>query len=238
VDEVDSVSLQKELRKALSEVRWNVVGILMDNENLIPIPPESRIVTVILQALALQKIYDWAKNHSIQVEDLTGETRSYPDIALSGGDLGSRLIALDIKSARYLGGDKVSRMTLGTYHGYFLHPNKKVLSGGRRCYNDHHEHWIAAFIYEWRPNLETKKMVNIIEVIVAYKWQVASRISGSGDTANIGGLSSLNRLRNLKGEFGNEKEFEDYWRKYAINHPRRGTKIPESNNLLTRYLKR
>jgi len=235
---MDSIKLQEELKGVLSKIQWNVVGIATNDGTLVPIPPESRIVTVILQAFALQKIQSWAKSHNITVEDLTRETRSYPDIALSGGDLGSRLIALDIKSARYLGNDKVSRMTLGTYHGYFLHPDKKVLSGGRRCYNDYDEHWIAAFIYEWRPDLGTENMVKIVEVIVAYKWQVASKISGSGDTANIGGLSSLNKLRNLQSAFKNKEEFEKYWRDYGIKHPRRGTKIPKSNNLLTRYLKR
>jgi hypothetical protein len=235
---INSLDLQRELRRVLSEIQWNIVGIKTTEGHIIPVPPESRIVTVILQALAIPKIQNWAQSHNINVEDLTHETRSYPDIALSGGDLDSRLVALDIKSARYLGNDKVSRMTLGTYHGYFLNPDKKILSEGKRCYNDYDEHWIAAFIYEWNPNLDTLNMVKIVETIVAYKWQVASKISGSGDTANIGGLDSLNRLRNLQAEFENEEEFEKYWREYGRKHPRRGTKIPESNNLLTRYLKR
>ncbi|MEM2506532.1 MAG: type II restriction endonuclease [Nitrososphaeria archaeon] len=235
---MDSLSLMRELQCVLSKIRWNIVGIKTTEGQIIPVPPESRIVTVILQALAIPRIQSWARSHNINVEDLTNETRSYPDIALSGGDLGSRLVALDIKSARFLGDDKVSRMTLGTYHGYFLNPNEKILSGGRRCYNDYDEHWIAAFIYEWKPNLDTLNMVKIVEVIVAYKWQVASRYSGSGDTANIGGLDSLSRLRNLQSDFKNEEEFEEYWRDYGKKHPRRGTKIPKSNNLLTRYLKR
>jgi len=235
---MNSLSLQQELRSVLSKIQWNIVGIKTTEDYIIPVPPESRIVTVILQALAIPKIQDWARAHNINVEDLTHETRSYPDIALSGGDLGSRLIALDIKSARYLGNDKVSRMTLGTYHGYFLNPNERILSGGKRCYNDYDEHWVAAFIYEWRPHLDTTNMVKIVETIVAHKWQVASKVSGSGDTANIGGLDSLSRLRKLQSEFSNEEEFEEYWRDYGRRHPRRGTKISNSNNLLTSYLKR
>ena len=223
---MDTVELMKELREILKTVQWNIKGIITTEGNIIRVPPESRIVTVILQELALPKIREWAGKHNISVEDLTRETRSYPDIALSGGDLGSRLVALDIKSARYLGNDRVSRMTLGTYHGYFLHPNQKILSGGKRCYNDYDEHWIAAFIYEWRPDQDTINMVKIIETIVAYKWQVASRVSGSGDTANIGGINSLSRLRKLQSEFRNEEEFENYWRDYGIKHPRRGTRIP------------
>ena len=38
-------------------------------------------------------------------------------------------------------------------------------------------------------------MVVIKAVCVGQKWQFAARISGSGDTANIGGMNSLKRLQ-------------------------------------------
>jgi hypothetical protein len=223
---VISIDLQKDLRKFMQSVEWNIIGIQTNKDQIIPMPPESRIVTVILQALAAPKLHAWARTHGINVEDLVEETRGYPDYALSGGDLERKNVALDVKSARYNSNDSVSRMTLGTYDGYFLHPDEKRLCGGTRCYNDYDEHWIVAFIYEWNPKKDTSGMVKIVERIVAHKWQVASRTSGSGDTANIGGLSSLAALRNLKSEFINEDEFEKYWRNYAIEHPRKRTRAP------------
>jgi hypothetical protein len=222
-----SEELQKALQVSLESINWNIVGIQCSDGKLIPLPPESRIVTVILQALVSPFIIAWGEKHGIRVEDLVEETRGYPDYALSGGPLGNKLIALDVKSARYSSGDRVSRMTLGTYDGYFLHPNEKKLSGGRRSYNDYDEHWVIAFIYKWDPNLAPCDMVKIVTRIVAHKWQLASKISGSGDTANIGGLGSLSALQNRCSDFQNEEDFERYWRLYAVAHPRRRTRAPE-----------
>lgn len=221
-----SSELQKDLREFVQSINWNIVGILTSDGNTIPMPPESRIMTVLLQALTAPKLRAWASKHGIVVEDLVEETRGYPDYALSGGELEGKHIALDVKSARYVGGDKLSRMTLGTYDGYFLHPNEKKLCGGTRCYNDYDEHWVISFIYKWSPKEDTAHMVEIVERVVANKWQIASRTSGSGDTANIGGISSLKALRNLRCEFQNEEQFEVYWRKYAVNHPRKRTRAP------------
>ena len=225
---VGSEQLQVELRKSLESVKWNIVGSLTNDSRIIPMPPESRIVTVLLQALAVPEIFSWAKSHDVITKDLVENTRGYTDIELSGGALGRKLVALDIKSARYLGKDHVSRMTLGTYNGYFLHPNEKRLSRGMRCYNDYDEHWIALFVYKWEPKKSTSEMVEVVERIVAHKWQVASRISGSGDTANIGGINSLSALRTLRSKFKDKNEFEHYWRDYAVKHPRKRTRAPKS----------
>ena len=224
---VASETLQKELKTSLESVKWNIIGIQTSDGQTIPMPPESRIVTVLLQALAVPKIVKWAKTRDVIVKDLVDVTRGYPDIELSGSVLGSKLIALDIKSARYKGNDRVSRMTLGTYDGYFLHPNEKKLSRGERCYNDYDEHWIVAFLYKWQPKKSTSEMVEFVERIVAHKWQVASKISGSGDTANMGGMSSLSALQSLKSEFKDKNDFEKYWRQYAVEHPRKRTRAPK-----------
>ena len=210
--------LRSDLLQALKGLDWRVRGIMVEDK-LLPLPPESRIVTVILQSLAVGHLAIWAKRTGITLDEFPDETRGYPDMALSGGPIGTRLIALDIKSARYSGDDDVSRMTLGTYDGYFLHANEKRLHGGMRSYNDYDEHWVIGLIYEWRPKEDTLKMVRIVDVIVGEKWQVASKSSGSGDTANMGGIDSLSKLRTLKSEFSSEEE-------YALKHPRKRTRAP------------
>jgi hypothetical protein len=192
------------------------------------LPPESRVVTVILQSLCTKLLVTWGRAKGVTVEDFPEQTRSYPDIALHDGPLGTELVAVDVKSARYLGGDKVSRMTLGTYDGYFLHPAAKRLHGGTRAYDDYSEHWVVGVIYQWSPKADTIDMVRLKGVVVGEKWQVASRQSGSGDTANIGGIDSLSRLETLRGEFADEDEFLRHWRSYAVAHPRRRTRAPDS----------
>ena len=218
--------LRSELRQAIQGLTWDLKGILLTSGVVIPIPAESRVVTAILQSLAIALLKDWGKAKNIKVQDFPLETRGYPDVALSDGPLGDHMIALDIKSARFLGDDKVSRMTLGTYDGYFLHPNEKLLHQKKMSYDDYTEHWVVGIVYEWHPEEDAQRLVKIVEFVVGEKWQLASRVSGSGDTANMGAIDSLSKLRSLKSTFRDEDEFEKYWRKYALEHKRKRTRAP------------
>ena len=169
--------------------------------------------------MVLGRVTAWAKRagHVFTVNESFG--RGYPDADLL---LDGRLIAVEVKSARVIKDDRISPMTLGTYNGYFLEPDSKKLRRGTRCYNDYKEHWIISVVYKWNPGGTTLDMVEIRDICVGEKWQFARRTSGSGDTANIGGITSLDRLRKLESEFKSNKEFEDYWRDYSMKHPRRG----------------
>ena len=215
------IDLQSELIKITSSIQWDIQGLLHTNSTVSPLPAESRVITEILQDMIITRLEQWSKNKDIDMEPYH-PTRSYPDITLNIKD---NLIAIDIKSARYRSDDKISIMTLGTYNGYFLHPDKKILKNKTRCYNDYAEHWIISIIYKWNPTYSTSKMVEIIDICVGQKWQFAGKVSGSGDTANIGGIASLSRLQQQKSEFNND-EFETFWRNYSINHPRKRTRVP------------
>lgn len=214
----------------MSGVKWDVKGVIHNDGTINPLPAESRVVTEIFQSMLIRKVISWGQKNAVKVDDHAEFGRGYPDVALSGTAIGSKLVALDVKSARVKEGDAISRMTLGTYDGYFLHPDARVLNGKTRSYNDYDEHWVIAVIYEWRPKLATKDMVNIKAICIGQKWQFAGRVSGSGDTANIGGITSVKRLQTLQSEFQSEEEFEKYWRMFARKHPRAGTKLPTETN--------
>lgn len=220
-----NIDLRKELTRLVSGLDWDVKGVIHKDGTINPLPVESRVVTEIFQSMIIRRLEDWGKSKGVKVEDNALFGRGYPDVTISID--GKELIALDTKSARFEGDDRISRMTLGTFDGYFLHPNEKLLHSKTRCYNDYSEHWIISVIYEWKPKEKTEKIVNIVSICVGQKWQFAGKVAGSGDTANMGGINSLSKLKNLKSEFKNEKEFETFWRKYAVDHPRKRTRIPK-----------
>lgn len=213
------IDLRGELGTALAGAAWDIEGILHADGTVTRLPAESRVVTEVIQSMVLGKISAWAERtgHALDVDESLG--REYPDADLL---VDGRLVAIEVKSARVVKGDRISTMTLGTYNGYFLEPDSKRLRRGTRCYNDYKEHWIIAVVYRWNPRGATIDMVDIRDVCIGQKWQFAARTSGSGDTANIGGITSVGRLRRLESEFESNKEFEDYWRDYSKRHPRRG----------------
>ncbi len=217
------IVLHDELTSIASEIKWDIIGISHADGTLSPLPKESRVITELFQAITTERLKIWAKKMKIGLE-CAPNGRTYPDISLL---IDGKLVAIDIKSARVAKGiNKISRMTLGTYNGYFLHPNEKMLQGKRRSYNDYTEHWIIAIIYKWNPQEATLKMVDITNIFAGQKWQFADKLSGSGDTANIGGITSLDKLRNNSYIFENNEEFEAFWRNYAIAHPRRAARAP------------
>jgi len=219
------MDLQHILTNATSELKWNVKGMIHSDNTISQLPPESRVVSEILQSIVIQSLLPAIQSDSLLQMTINSQFgRSYPDITLH---CQNQMFAVDIKSARFdtTSPDTVSRMTLGTYDGYFLHPNEKKLQQKKYCYNDYAQHWVIAIIYEWYPDKPTSDMVKIVAVCVGQKWQFAGKVAGSGDTANIGGVTSLRRLQTLDSVFKNNAEFESYWREYAKKHPRKRTRI-------------
>ena len=77
-----------------------------------------------------------------------------------------------------------------------------------------------------------------MEIILQEKYRIANFIPGSGNTANIGSITNLEKLRNGTGPFAKygSEVFEHYWRNYLRNEDaeRMGIKRPYAN--LEEYL--
>ena len=130
--------------------------------------------------------------------------------------------------------------TLGSYTAYIRSPYTKNI---RYPYTDYLEHWIVGFIYDrihgLKPEIidlgmieSIKAPVKNVEVIVWQKWQIASDKPGSGNTANIGSVHNIEKLRNGKGKFTGfgsrgKDVFEEYWRNFDWKIPRKYTNLDE-----------
>lgn len=123
-------------------------GILRSDGTVARLPAESRVATEIIQSLVLERVAAWAERagHPFAANESFGRGHPDADLSLNGG-----LIAVEAKSARAVKGDRTSTMTLGTYNGYFLEPDSKILRRGTRCCNDYKEHWIMAVVYKRDP---------------------------------------------------------------------------------------
>ena len=217
--------LERELKKLFSDMSWNIRCILDDEGNQIPVPKNSTCVTAILEQAAMVKLENWATEKRIQVVPAR-HTREYPDATLQGGPLGDKLVAVDVKTTRRNLGNRnrVSGFTIGSYAGYFLNPERQML-GCRIPYGQFDEHWIVGFIYDWDDEADTRNMVSNIETVVAEKWRIASRSTGTGTTKHIRSVVEVDRLRSARGDFNIEEQFEEYWRNYGVEH---GARVVET----------
>ncbi len=97
---------------------------------------------------------------------MKGDPREYPEITRGG--FGDKKIAIDIKTARRIGKNRISGFTLGSFAGYFLYPKKRMV-GCKFPYGEFEEHWIIGFIYSWNPDADSLHMVSDVEVIFQLK---------------------------------------------------------------------
>lgn len=68
----------------------------------------------------------------------------------------------------------------------------------------------------YRFNTAARQRVEGLELIAHESWRIGSRQRSSTTREHLGGVRSLDDLRNGRGEFSSEQEFYDYWRRYPF----------------------
>jgi len=207
------VTIKEDLERLFSAFKWKIRGLVDEENNVYPVPAIPQVITGIFQDITKGRVKKYMRD-KYGCAIFQGGPREYPEMTLTGGALGNRRIAIDIKTTRRLGENTVSGFTVGSFAGYFLYPEKKM-PGCKFPYAEFDEHWIVAFIYTWHPEAESLHMVSDVEVIVQEKWKIAARFTGTGTTFAIGSVKQIDKLRKGQGVFKTEEEFETYWREKA-----------------------
>jgi hypothetical protein len=144
-----------------------------------------------------------------------GTERGYPDIEVSGEPFGGGFHAVDVKVARRAknGTRTQSAITLYTGNTYFKWPDLDW-AGTFRPFNQYVGHLDILAIYTL--NETTDARIEDFEIIVQEPWKIASKQRSSTTREYIGAVTTLDRLRQGKGEFATPEDFYRYWRKYPF----------------------
>jgi hypothetical protein len=230
-----------DLHRILSEafaavgVEWHILGVLDNRRKIYTISDDTKLISKVFELVSVP-IITKAIEPFVRSWEIEERQTVYPDLTLILNCMPPNKIAIDIKSTYRKG--LIAGFTLGSYTAYMRSPFTKNI---RYPYPDYIEHWIVGFIYDRvvgvKPGIVNIRQmdkvippVENVEVIVWPKWQIASDKPGSGNTANIGSIRSLESLRNGNGvfvQFGSKgKEvFEDYWRNFDWKWPRKYTDL-------------
>jgi hypothetical protein len=225
------------LVKAFADVGvdWYIKGILDSKKQLYTISNDTKLISKVFELISIPIVTHAVEPHVTSWEIEERQT-VYPDLTLILNESIPNKIAIDIKST-YRRGARAG-FTLGSYTAYIRPPFTKNI---RYPYTDYTEHWIVGFIYDRvagvKPDIVHLSQIDKIippvknvEVVIWQKWQIASDKPGSGDTANIGSVGTLEALRKGQGIFtkfgANGKNiFEDYWRNFDWKPPRKYTNL-------------
>jgi len=223
---------------------WSIKGFIDAKKKIYPISLDTKLLSKILELTILPLLVDFCKKHGLEYY-LAKSQIQYPDVTLEGKLLGMKKYALDIKTTYRTGTEKNIRrgFTLGSFRGCLRDTRSTRYS--RFPYAEYKKHWILGIIYSRREGNDVKRVYDLnelptiksvitdLEIILQEKYKIANFLPGSGNTANIGSITNLEKLRNGTGpfsEYGSEL-FEHYWRNYLRNEDaeRMGIKRPYRN---------
>lgn len=232
------MDFEKVVRAGFAKVgtEWNIKGVLDGKGNIYAISDDTKLISKVFELIALPVIIE-AVSPYVEKCELEERQTVYPDLTLILPGRVPNKIAVDIKCGYRRNGER-SGFTLGSYTAYMRPPFTKNI---RYPYVDYREHWVVGFIYDRVPNVEARIVkledaktivvpIRNVQLIVAQKWRIASDRPGSGNTANIGSVTSLKELSKARGvftQFGERGKaiFEDYWRNFDRFSPRKYTDI-------------
>lgn len=210
--------------------QWTVKGFIDVFRNIYTISGDTKIVSKILEIHIFPKLLEFANQNNYRLV-LADHQNYYPDISFVDAADETIKFAVDLKTT-YRNPDypgHCNGFTLGSHGEYFI--NRTSTKNIQFPYNQYKGHFCLGIIYT-RAALgdidETRvysleNLTSIVSVVkdfqffVSEKWEIASDKSGSGNTANIGSIDSIEDILAGNGMFKDlgEDVFDDYWMNYG-----------------------
>lgn len=189
---------------------WSIKGLIDAKKKIYSISLDTKLLSKILELTILPLLIVFCKKRKLKYY-LAENQIQYPDVTLEGKLLGVKKYALDIKTTYRTGSGKNIRagFTLGSFRGCLREPQSTRYS--RFPYAEYKKHWILGIIYSRREGSDEKRVYNLdevltiksvitnLEIILQEKYKIANFIPGSGNTANIGSITNLEKLRRGEG---------------------------------------
>jgi hypothetical protein len=182
--------------------------------HLVSLPKESAALANVIEVALVDFLLDRIASLS-DADGRRGQERSYPDLEVSGSAFGGGYHAVDVKLARLApsGRQTQSRCTLYTGNTYFRFP-KIQWPGMFRPFDDYASHLDIVGVY--RLDLTYRGRVRELQLFVHEPWRIASKERSSTTREYIGAVTSVEALREGRGEFDTEADFYSYWRAYGF----------------------
>lgn len=210
-----------------SDGQWVVKGFIDIYRHIYTISGDTKVVSKIIELYIFPLLFKFATENNLVLE-LTKEQNFYPDITFKDDE--GNLFAVDLKSSYRKSENRINGMTLGAFTGYFR--NRQSSKNVTYPYSMYKAHVVLGIIYsENKDNIDENKyftldslddivsVVKDVKFFVQEKWRIACDRPGSGNTKNIGSISSIPDLLKGNGSFADlgEDVFDDYWMNYLTS---------------------
>jgi hypothetical protein len=232
---------------ATDEGDWIVKGFIDVHHRIYTISVDTKIVSKVLELLLFPMFKEFAEKHSLKIE-LAPQQNFYPDLTFID-EVSGHKFAVDVKSTYRTSDETVNGMTLGAFTGYF-----RNRSSGKNIlypYGEYQGHFVLGVIYsqvadggDERRTFVLKELHQIPSVIRQFqffaqpKYRIASHRPGSGNTKNIGSVTSIQELITGSGPFAKlgEEVYDDYWMYYLTKDMALALEVERPYTSLKSYL--
>lgn len=220
---------------------WTVKGFVDIYKNIYTISVDTKVISKIMELMLFPVIQKFATENKLKIV-LSEHQNHYPDVTFVSEN--GEKIALDLKSTYRTRDNTVNGMTLGAFTGYFR--NRESNKNITFPYSEYSKHYILGVIYTRQEDLPDEFAVykiddlkNILSVIKNFKfflqekYKIATDRPGSGNTKNIGSVTSIEDLSKGRGIFSDlgVEVFDDFWTNYLTKDMARAidSKVPYRN---------
>lgn len=224
--------LISEFNKTVAEhnVDWVAKGFAFRDETIYPIGYDTKLLGRIFEMLTEPLLKEIADDFGFTLTT-PDKQNYYPDFALTPQNEEGNRIAVDVKSTyrKHLkrAGIAPYKFTLGSYASFLRDGRKNILYP----YNQFCKHYVIGFVYDRNDEIESARPCyplnqlkeipepySNVEFFIQEKYRISDFTTGSGNTENIGTISSnsISPFTQGSGPFskmGNDA-FELYWRNY------------------------
>jgi hypothetical protein len=206
-------SFKRLLTELVRGYEFDVEGLYMRGGAVRPLPKEAAVIGKVLEV----SIHEYLARRLLQVTDLNSipasSDRVYPDITFQGPLIFPHRFALEVKCARRASGGRVttSAITIGTFDAeYFRNPAVKA-PNIMMPYGTYTAHLALIALYDY-----VHGTARDTELLVVEKWRIATRKRASGTRCYIAAVKTIDLLRQERGDFAGDEDFNSFWRSQPI----------------------
>ena len=218
-------SLCDEFYSLMAGLDFNAYGIVDSRNHIHTLGTDSKIIGRVFEMFTQPVLETIAGKHSLVLHTPEAQTR-YPDFVLMKDANSKEKIAIDIKTTYIDDNGSAIKFTLGSFASYMRNNTKNI----EYKYTDYFKHYVIGFVYKRNGNAQESKVVDYslrhnvvfpyrdVRYFIQEKYRIAGDKPGSGNTENIGSISSceFEDFKAGRGPFNllGPDVFELYWKYY------------------------
>lgn len=203
----------------------NTFGLLDSNLRIHTLGTDSKIIGRIFEILTQPVLERIATKYGLLLKTPDSQT-VYPDFVLMENERAKNKIAIDIKTTYQEHDGEAIMFTLGSFGSYMRNNTKNI----EYKYTDYAKHYVIGFVYQRNGmaqesqvyDLDQRNMIKVpyynVKYFIQEKYKIAGDKPGSGNTENIGSISTsdFQDFVEGKGPFSllGDDIYNLYWKYY------------------------